>query len=74
MTEKQRFDGFVTGLERLSVKYGIVLQVTGGVVIYDEGDIVGVQYTRDHTSGDLWPEQIEYDPDVKDEYEMGGYR
>ena len=71
MTDRQRLDKFVDGLEKLSSKYGIVLQVTGGVVIYDEGDITGVQYTRDHTSGDLWPEQIEYDPAVKAEYENG---
>ena len=68
----ERFDEFVDGLEKLSSKYGIILQVTGGVLVYDEGDVTGVQYTRDHTSGDLWPKKIEYVPSVKDEYEMGG--
>jgi len=63
MTDKQRFDGFVTGLEKLSAKYGVVLQVTGGVVIYDEGEIKSVRYDRDYTSGDLWPDKVECTPD-----------
>ena len=59
MTERQRLDKFAAGLEKLSVKYGIVIKSVGGVSIYDEGDVVAVQYSRDHTSGDLLPEQID---------------
>ena len=58
MTVEQRLDKFAAGLEKLSAEYGIVIDVVGGVDIYDEGDIVAVQYSRDHTSGDLLPIQV----------------
>jgi hypothetical protein len=70
---EERLNEFATELENISAKYGIVVKAIGGLCIYDTGDIVSVQYSRDHTSGDLYAEQIEYDPAVKDEYEMGGY-
>jgi len=53
MNEAERFDEFLTELEKLCVKYGVVLRSAGGVSIYDENDVASVKYIRDHTSGDL---------------------
>jgi hypothetical protein len=55
MTNYQKF---VTELEKLSVKYGVVLQITGGVEIWDDGELKSIKYTKDETSGDLWPTQV----------------
>lgn len=60
MTVHERFEKFVSGLEQLSQKYGIVLCVTGGVEIHEQNDITEIRYSRDETSGDLGPLAIAY--------------
>lgn len=51
-TDEERFTSFITGLENLSVKHGITVVSTGGVVIFDE-PLARVVYRNDHASGDL---------------------
>jgi hypothetical protein len=51
--EKKRFTAFCKELEKLSKKYSIVIQSTGGVSFYDEGSIFGIKYDDDWSSGDL---------------------
>lgn len=57
--EQKRFEQFTKELAKLSKKYGIVLQVTGGVYIEKDGDIKSIVYTDDASSGDLNSE-VEY--------------
>ena len=51
-TEEQKFNAFVGDLQKISEKYGVWLQVVGGVVFSDNANLgyCGV----DHTSGDLF--------------------
>lgn len=50
---KNRFQQFTKDLAKLSSKYGIAIQSTGGVYFFDNP--VRVTYRDDHTSGDLDP-------------------
>jgi len=52
------YEKFVAELEKLSVKYGVVIQSVGGVDIYDE-KLKKVEYDCDETSGDLIPLTVE---------------
>ena len=52
-----RYRAFVSELEQLSARHGVVLSVTGAVDIYD-GPLASVTYDEDHTSGDLNPTNI----------------
>ena len=58
--ETNRFNNFVSELEQLSAKYGVILTVSGGVNIVDEVDTV--KYDRDPTSGDLYPISVNGKP------------
>ena len=54
--QQRRFELFTNELEKISKKYGVTLDVTGGVNVYNENDmkeIVSVQYDNDSSSGDL---------------------
>ena len=55
--DEANFLAFVKGLESLSKQYGIVLSVTGGVYFVDKDSkkLQALEYTKDHTSGDLDP-------------------
>lgn len=57
MTKQERFEKFVKELEKISIKYQVILFVTGGVIM-DEFDMI--KYSKDYTSGDLIPEVIKY--------------
>ena len=52
-SEETRFLEFTKALAKLSSKYGIAIQSTGGVYFFDQP--VQVTYSDDHTSGDLEP-------------------
>lgn len=54
MTEQERFEKFIKELEKISVKYNIIIRSIGGVAILEE-DINMIEYSKDHTSGDLIP-------------------
>ena len=49
---------FVTELEKLSVKYGVSIKSIGGVTIWDDGELESIEYTKDETSGDMYPRKI----------------
>jgi len=54
--QQKRFELFTSELEKISKKYGVTLDVTGGVKVYNENDmkdIISVQYDNDSSSGDL---------------------
>jgi len=55
MTAQQRFELFTNELSELSNKYGITIQSVGGVKIFEEGELLEVEYSNDSTSGDLFP-------------------
>lgn len=55
---KSNYENFVQELEKLSVKYGVVIQSVGGVDIYEE-TLKKVVYDCDETSGDLIPLLVE---------------
>jgi len=58
-TEEKRFTNFTKELANLSKKYGIVLDVVGGVYFVDletdKESIANLAYTDDSTSGDMSP-------------------
>lgn len=54
-TEEKNFRKFTEELAKLSKKYGVALQVTGGVMI---GEIDRIEYDCDPTSGDLNPDVV----------------
>lgn len=52
----KRFNNFIEELELLSKKYGVFINSTGGVNIWNKEDIKDidvVEYSNDPTSGDL---------------------
>jgi len=49
------FEKFVTKLEKLSVKYGVSIKAIGGVSIWENGELESIEYTKDETSGDIYP-------------------
>ena len=55
MTAQQRFEAFTKELSELSNKYGITIQSVGGVRIFEEDELLEVEYSNDSTSGDLFP-------------------
>jgi len=55
MTAQQRFEAFTKELSELSNKYGITIQSIGGVRIFEEDELLEVEYSNDSTSGDLFP-------------------
>ena len=55
MSEQERFELFTEELSKLSMKYGITIQSIGGVRIFEEGELLEVEYSNDSTSGDLYP-------------------
>jgi len=55
MTDQERFKLFTAELSKLSDKYGILITSVGGVTIFEEGELLGVKYSNDSTSGDLHP-------------------
>jgi len=55
MTEQERFEVFTEELSKLSNKYGITIQSVGGVRIFEEDELLEVEYSNDSTSGDLYP-------------------
>ena len=53
---EKRFDFFCKELGKISKKYGVLIQSTGGVIILsdeDKSEIKNLFYVNDHTSGDL---------------------
>ena len=52
--DEERYSQFTTELEALSVKYGISLKAIGGVIVWEEGELEGINYSDDITSGDLY--------------------
>ena len=57
MTDQERFEKFTQELAKLSKKYGVAIKSIGGVSF---GDILEVEYSNDHTSGDLYPEILHW--------------
>lgn len=55
MDDRERFKKFTAELAILSLKYGIVVRSAGGIAIFDEGELIAIEYSDDHTSGDLDP-------------------
>ena len=55
MTNYQKF---VTELEKLSVKYGVEIRAIGGVTIWEDGELESIVYSKDETSGDLYPKMV----------------
>ena len=55
MTDQERFELFTDELSKLSNKYGILIISVGGVTIFEEGELLEVEYSNDSTSGDLHP-------------------
>lgn len=56
-----RFEEFTKELSYISKKYGVTLNVCGGVTIYNKEylpHIVSVEYDADSSSGDLHSETI----------------
>ena len=54
--EAERYMSFVKGLEELTKKTGVVIQAIGGVYIVDDlQEVANIEYTKDHTSGDIEP-------------------
>ena len=61
MTEQQmeqNFNGFIAELTKISLKYGIAIQCSGGVTIFDPQDEPIFEGYRniDYTSGDIEPD------------------
>jgi hypothetical protein len=52
-TSEKLFQEFIEGLEKLSKKTGVYLNVTGGVQIVLPKSIEKVEYSDDWSSGDL---------------------
>lgn len=50
---QERFEKFVKELEKISIKYKIVIYAIGGVIMEDDIDMI--EYSKDYTSGDLIP-------------------
>lgn len=48
--EQKQFTKFVNELKKLSKKYGVAIQSTGGIAL---GEIEDIIYSNDFTSGDL---------------------
>jgi hypothetical protein len=55
VTKQERLDKFTSKLAEISSKYGITIKSIGGVEIYEEDELDFVEYSKDHTSGDLFP-------------------
>lgn len=55
--EEKNFQKFRTELTKISKKYGVAIKSIGGVVI---GEIADIEYSDDHTSGDLYPVNIKW--------------
>lgn len=51
--QQQRFELFVSELEKISNKYKISLDCTGGVSIFQENSNIEITYDNDSSSGDL---------------------
>jgi len=54
--QQKRFELFTSELEKISKKYGVTLNVAGGVRIFnkeDIKDIISIEYDNDSSSGDL---------------------
>lgn len=59
---EKRFNDFTTELGELSKKYGVMINSTGGVNIFNKEDLITIEevyYSNDYTSGDLSYEVIE---------------
>ena len=52
-TTDKAMESFVKGLEELSLKTGIVVDITGGVQYYTPESIECVKYTKDFSSSDI---------------------
>jgi hypothetical protein len=57
-TKMTKYQKFVTELEQLSVKYGVSINAIGGVSIWEDGELESIEYTKDETSGDIYPRTI----------------
>jgi len=52
-----RYSAFLAELTEITRKYGIAVQAVGGVYIADDPEnFSGLNYVKDHTSGDLLPD------------------
>jgi len=54
--QQERFCKFTKELEKLSLKYGVSLNVCGGVNVYSKNilpDLISIEYDCDSSSGDL---------------------
>ena len=67
MKNSKRYEDFICELENISQHYGVVIQVVGGVIIYDE-PLKTVEYTCDESSGDIIPIQVVFDPCERRKY------
>ena len=54
----QNFQKFIDGLEKLSKKCGIAIEVVGGIRAYDLEGFKDIKYTRDSSSGDIRARKI----------------
>jgi len=57
-TKMTNYQKFATELEQLSVKYGVSINAIGGVSIWEDGELESIEYTKDETSGDIYPRTI----------------
>ena len=62
-TKSEQFKKFVEGLEKLTLKYGFVLHVTGGVRYRDGVGVKGIVYSNDLSSGDIIPAIVKWSDD-----------
>jgi hypothetical protein len=52
--EQKRYDIFITELELLSKKYGVLLNATGAVFVVPQNEKeIKIEYSNDYLSGDL---------------------
>lgn len=61
--EKRNFEKFRAELTKLSQKYGVSIKSIGGVSI---GKIADIEYSNEPESGDLYPEILMWQEDVKE--------
>ena len=62
-TKSEQFKKFIEGLEKLTLKYGFVLHVTGGVRYRDGVGVKGIVYSNDLSSGDIIPAIVKWSDD-----------
>jgi hypothetical protein len=53
---EQAYNAFIAGLEKLSMKTGVVVNVVDGVRFYESSEARYISYSGDHSRGDIMPD------------------